>query len=89
MGDKWNGHCQRTGKNTRKYIFTLLSQKLQLLFTGSLDGTVHITDLIKKEEVHKFIPDGSAVYDITIINDNNLVIACGSGRFLFTMLIIN
>ena len=62
-------------------IFSLYyHKKLQLLFTGSLDGTVHITDLIKKEEVHKFIPDGSAVYDITIINDNNLVIACGSGK---------
>ena len=62
-------------------IFSLyLHKTLQLLITGSLEGTVFITDLEKKEEIHTFIPDGSTVYAIDLINENLIALACGSGK---------
>ncbi len=69
-------------------IFSLyFHESTKLLFTGSLEGTIHITDLQKKEELLKFIPDGSTVYDIALINENTLAIACGSGMvFIYDLI---
>ena len=81
---QWELDGSDTAKGLAKIpgsIFSMyLDDSKELLFTGSLDGTVHLTHLIKKEELHKFIPDGSPVYDLVLIAENQLAIACGSGK---------
>jgi len=61
-------------------IFSLYyHQNFQLLFTGSLEGIMHIINLDKKEELPQIKPDGSTIYDIAPVNDNTLALACASG----------
>ncbi len=62
-------------------IFALyLNAKNNHLYAGTLDGGIHITDLIQKAEVHKFSPDGNIIYAITPIQNHQIAIGSGSGK---------